>query len=566
MRLSEFFMGEKSISDAGKMPQGTSAQGNIVRNDSANRQLQSLTPGQTIQGEVVARNGNEVSIRLPDDTMLQARIDGNINLEVGKLMTFEVKSNGHSLMLGPLFTNMAMDVNVMKALDMASLPINQTTVTMTRQLMEAGMPIDKNALQQLYREANLFPQANVSDLINLHQLGMPVNEDNVAQMASYRNLTYQLVTGLNNVMDALPDVFSHLVQTRDTQGAVNLFGQLLQIVGGASEAMSGEVTEAGNSAGTNTGISSETVTENPNGANTEAAILDAEDKTLIQNVIKDTVSAFEEISESLTKGQKPSAELTGVASEKSMAGETVSEETIQGKAMPREIVARQMKALFENLPQGAEQKELLKSLLKPMLDMLERQWTIKPEEIADKERVEELYKRLDKQLKGLVHALENAGETESVAFKVTHQLAKNVDFLQQVNQAYTYVQLPIRLQQGKAHGDLYVYTNKKHLASNDGQISALLHLDMEHLGPVDVYVTMAGEKVNTAFQVCDDEMLDFLMGHMELLTDRLQKRGYQCSFEMKVRNQEESPEGGIASLLKQEKGVPLSEYSFDVRT
>jgi flagellar hook-length control protein FliK len=130
---------------------------------------------------------------------------------------------------------------------------------------------------------------------------------------------------------------------------------------------------------------------------------------------------------------------------------------------------------------------------------------------------------------------------------------------------YTYVQLPLRLQQGEAHGDLYVYANKKNLAAKDGPISALLHLDMEHLGPVDVYVSMNDAKVNTKFYLQDDEMLDFIMGHMDILTERLQKRGYNCTFEMQVRNQEEEEQSSIQKLLQQENHIPLAEYAFDIR-
>ena len=115
-------------------------------------------------------------------------------------------------------------------------------------------------------------------------------------------------------------------------------------------------------------------------------------------------------------------------------------------------------------------------------------------------------------------------------------------------------------------GHLSVYTNKKHLGVRDGKISALLHLDMEHLGPVDVYVSMMNENVSTKFYVRDDEMLDFLNQNMDMLTARLQKRGYSCSCQMQVRDSGEESRGGIHNLLQKEKQVPLVEYAFDVRT
>ena len=133
---------------------------------------------------------------------------------------------------------------------------------------------------------------------------------------------------------------------------------------------------------------------------------------------------------------------------------------------------------------------------------------------------------------------------------------------------YTYVQLPLRLQQRDTQGELYVYTNKKKLSSQDGTVSALLHLDMEHLGSVDVHVSLKGSKVNTRFYLRDDDMIDFMAQHMDVLTKRLQKRGYDCSCSMTVREKGESEatKGGLEPVLRQNKGIMLSHYAFDVRT
>ena len=54
---------------------------------------------------------------------------------------------------------------------------------------------------------------------------------------------------------------------------------------------------------------------------------------------------------------------------------------------------------------------------------------------------------------------------------------------------------------------------------------------------------------------------------MDLLTERLQKRGYDCSYTVNVGNaggRENS--GGLGPLLGQDRGVMLSQYAFDVRT
>ena len=151
MKLSQMFTGQTQVGEVMHREE-THAQQTAKNTASINRQIRSLVPGQTISGEIVGRNGGEVQIKLADDMVLNARVDRNLNIEIGKNMTFEVKNNGSALTLSPLFTNVSTDVNVLKALDMAALPVNRTSVEMTEKLMEAGLPVNRNTLLQVYRE------------------------------------------------------------------------------------------------------------------------------------------------------------------------------------------------------------------------------------------------------------------------------------------------------------------------------------------------------------------------------------------------------------------------------
>ena len=119
----------------------------------------------------------------------------------------------------------------------------------------------------------------------------------------------------------------------------------------------------------------------------------------------------------------------------------------------------------------------------------------------------------------------------------------------------------------EAHGDLYVYTNKKSLAKKDGNVSALLHLDMENLGPLDVYVTMQKNlnKVSTNFTVKDEAALNLIAGHIHILNERLEKRGYSMKADFQVRK-EDAPTNVMQEILDQNKNISvLSKTSFDMR-
>lgn len=521
---------------------------NNANTDQVNRQIRALVPGQTLRGEVVSREGNNAQIRLLQDVLVDAKVDADIRLELGQNITFQVKNNGQTLNLSPLFTNMATEGTVLKALDMASLPVNENTVAMTKQLMDAGLPIDKNTLQQIWHESNAFPDAEILDLVNLHRVELPVTEENITQMASYRNLTHQLTAGIAETGESLTNMLQGLVESGDIEQAATIYSEVLELL--AFEDAAGET------------VTGQQQTEGPlpePGVDVTVTSEEAE-----QMPVQPSATAPEAVPGQKTIIEEPTETASG-------NGQTIKENPGAEKTQE----APQLQNLQKLLKQGLETKDipLLRSILHNSkvaelpAKLLADRWSIKPEDVESPEKVEELYQKLGKQLKGLSNLLEENGQRGSSAYQNVTNLSQNVDFLQQINQTYAYIQLPLHLRQGEHKtGELFVYTNKKNLARKDGQVSALLHLDMEHLGPLDVYVTLKDTKVSTKFYVQNDAILDYLEANMDVLTERLQKRGYDCKCETTLRTELQQTAQAMAPLLKTEGSVPVAQYAFDVRT
>lgn len=521
---------------------------NNANTEQVNRQIRALVPGQTLRGEVVSREGNNAQIRLLQDVLVDAKVDADIRLELGQNITFQVKNNGQTLNLSPLFTNMATEGTVLKALDMASLPVNENTVAMTKQLMDAGLPIDKNTLQQIWHESNAFPDAEILDLVNLHRVELPVTEENITQMASYRNLTHQLTAGIAETGESLTNMLQGLVESGDIEQAATIYSEVLELL--AFEDADGET------------VTGQQQTEGPlpePGVDVTVTSEEAE-----QMPVQPSATAPEAVPGQKTIIEEPTETASG-------NGQTIKENPGAEKTQE----APQLQNLQKLLKQGLETKDipLLRSILHNSkvaelpAKLLADRWSIKPEDVESPEKVEELYQKLGKQLKGLSNLLEENGQRGSSAYQNVTNLSQNVDFLQQINQTYAYIQLPLHLRQGEHKtGELFVYTNKKNLARKDGQVSALLHLDMEHLGPLDVYVTLKDTKVSTKFYVQNDTILDYLEANMDVLTERLQKRGYDCKCETTLRTELQQTAQAMAPLLKTEGSVPVAQYAFDVRT
>ena len=562
------------------------------------KMVKSLVPGTTIQGEIIAKNGNEVQIRIDKDTVLQARLEQDVNVEEGQNIRFQVKNNGTTLTLSPLLTNTAQADNVYKALQMAGLPINESTVAMTDEMMKLGMSIDSRSLQNMFKDVVTHTDASATDVVFLHKMDMPLTESNLRQIQNYTELQHEVVKGMQDVTDALQGLINSTGGADIAAGAdvaagatgvdadtltqyQNLVKELISdtlmgmLPDGAGAA--GDVT-VGNPAGGITGadltgevpaggISGDALAAGVSGAALAGeALADAPlsgNAALLKGVLQDAT-----FSELLNNGLVTEEEAAGFLKE---AAGLLTE---KGITLSGNTTQEMMKALLDITAGNTQEAESLQRLFsgKVWKNLLERsvktQWSLTPETLPKEGEVGKVYEKIIKSLHTLNETLQQSGAQNTALQESITNLSENIDFMNQLNQMYTYVQLPLKMQNGEKNGELYVFTNKRSLAEKDGEVSALLHLTMEHLGPLDVYVKMNQGKVSTEFTVEKEETLLFLEKNMSILTDRLQKRGYDISCKMKVKDEAGEPENPVERLLTEKQNGAVSvhaQYAFDVR-
>lgn len=567
-------------------------------------QIRNVKPGQTLKGEVIAKDGNAVQIRLDRDTVIHARLDRDMNIGVGQNLTFEVQKQSQNggksgIALRPLYENLTQDANVLKALSAASIPLSEDTAAMVSQLMRAGLSIDIDSLQGMYKDMMAFPEAALEDLAALRKLGLPINEENLQQIAAYRNLEHQILGGVEKLSEEASAMLLDLVDT-DPTGAGRILHEMLRIFGAEStmEGVPGKTAEI-----------VETTENSAAGAVREniAEAVSKDGAVILKNAMTESVLDLQAAEDGIKTGAEDGAkagagqEQPAVVSGNGNAeaadvrggnfkdtllqrlpeGEArlaFSEKLIQMGASP-ELAAGvrdgsiSMQELSDEIVRLLERGDFTKRAFRELLgnggfknllqNRMEENMLLRTDESFGKDAVTKLYSRLQEQTARLARALQGARAENSSMGKSVNQLRENVDFLNQLNQTFTYVQLPLKLSGQNAHGDLYVYTNKKNLARKDGTVSALLHLDMEHLGSIDIYVALSHEKVSTKFYLEREELMDFLEQNMHILNERLSSRGYQMSCEVLTR---EKPVKIIEEMMKQDGAASvLTQYSFDVR-
>ena len=196
--------------------------------------------------------------------------------------------------------------------------------------------------------------------------------------------------------------------------------------------------------------------------------------------------------------------------------------------------------------------------------VIEKQWLLQPEELKQEHKVSGLYERLEQQLSQMEEAVRATGITQNTFLQTASQVHGNLEFMNQMNQIYHYVQLPLKMSGQNANGELYVYANRKNLRDPDAELTAFLHLDMEQLGSTDVSVRMQNRSVRTNFYLEDDASYDLVEKHLEVLNKRLKSKGYQSSITVTHEKKDISFKENIVKKGKATVGS-LHRYSFDVR-
>ena len=472
-----------------------------------------LTAGTILSGKIIEQNGNDLLLILDNGQSLSAKLSGDMDIAVGQTLSFEVKSNNaEQTELRPLYTNLDAAPMALSALNEASLPPTERNISMVRNMMEEGMSISKQSLLDMVSHLNDNPNVNTETLVQMQKLGLDMDESSIHQFENYKNFEHKILGDVLNLSEGLSNVFDDVTAVSDEDNAILKASSLLDL-------------------------------------------LDEQDFTKNSIPIEQNETSIKE---------KISALFDSL-------------ETFQPDTDNNQIV-RDINTLVKTYlsnPQVflEDDKENLKELLRnpdfkeTIKDSINKMLTLKPEEIKEEGKIEALYKKiLETGNKALDILSEYTAET-SQTVKSAQNLTDNVQFMNQLNEMLTYVQLPLKFSEENAHGDLYVYTNKKKLQQNDGNFSALLHLDMEHLGPMDVHVAMQQEKVSTHFYMKDEATLDFIEANIHILNERLTKKGYSMNTVVSVNEEHKSM---VDTFLEDKAGdgtvsSSLSTFSFDVR-
>ena len=573
--------------------------------------LEELSSGSVFEGTVSSVKNGKVTLALSDGQTITARLSGKVPLSQGTPMFFQVKSNdGVTIEIKP-YTGAGSGGNpiLTNALTEGTVPVTERNLAMVDAMMKEQMPIDKQSLLNMARIANMNPGVDITTVVNMTKLGIPVSPEMAAQFENYMTDEHAILQEMDQAMNELADLAGSKNLTPDqavqmnqkivtillpeqtvTGAQVNAEGQIEtggqttaegQIVTGGQTTAEGQILTDGRLGAEEQTVNGEQTTtagqaiQEGTGGQALGDVLSEQQFSslgrLLQNIpsLVESTKLFPEAMEqdifidTLEDESVAQNLMTEDAAWKAADGKTALDKNLTVSDFLRTV----SQILSENNGMASQSIQKLfgsdayKSLLR---NVMEQQWLIQPEALKQEKKISQLYEKLEQQMRQVEDALKEAGVTKTRFPETAAEVRGNIEFMNQLNQAYTYVQVPLKLSGQNANGELYVYTNKKNLRDPDAELSAFLHLDMEHLGSTDVSVKMQHRNVKTNFYMADDASYDLVEKYLPILEQKLKDKGYQCTITMTKEEKKVSFGDDFLRKDMPQTGT-LHRYSFDVR-
>lgn len=573
--------------------------------------MEELSSGSVFEGTVSSVKNGKVTLALSDGQTITARLSGKVPLSQGTPMFFQVKSNdGVTIEIKP-YTGAGSGGNpiLTNALTEGTVPVTERNLAMVDAMMKEQMPIDKQSLLNMARIANMNPGVNITTVVNMTKLGIPVSPEMAAQFENYMTDEHAILQEMDQAMNELADLAgssdltpNQAVQMNqkivtillpeqtatgapvNTEGQIETGGQITaegQIVTGGQTTAEGQILTDGRLGaeeqtvnGEQTTTAGQAIQEGTGGQAIGEVLSDQQFSSLgrlLQNIpsLVESTKLFPEAMEqdifidTLEDESVAQNLMTEDAAWKAADGKTALDKNLTVSDFLRTV----SQLLSENNGMASQSIQKLfgsdayKSLLR---NVMEQQWLIQPEALKQEKKISQLYEKLEQQMRQVEDALKEAGVTKTRFPETAAEVRGNIEFMNQLNQAYTYVQVPLKMSGQNANGELYVYTNKKNLRDPDAELSAFLHLDLEHLGSTDVSVKMQHRNVKTNFYMADDASYDLVEKYLPILEQKLKDKGYQCTITMTKEEKKVSFGDDFLRKDMPQTGT-LHRYSFDVR-
>lgn len=559
--INQYYSNVNNNSSQATQPQGV---------EQLTQALNALKAGTVFEGTVNSIRGSQVLLGLSSGQNITARLLADVGLSVGESVFFQVKKNdGQEITIKPVSIGASSGNPIISdALKSASLPVNDQTIAMVDEMIKNHLPIDSKSIAEMGRSVLMNPEADPRAAVVLKGLGLPVDSEMLSLVSNYKEGGGAIFNDVENLSEQAADIIAANPETLDD--VADIFTDVYMdgddsISDGILAQQNPDEETLETDEGFDMPLSMTDVRED---AQTEAtgnqAVAEWNREDLPKGTIGNTLDgkSFQKIADFLESNQTMKDTFPGLFDKNG---------SLKPDAKTSDVFLA-VKWLFDASGNDFTARHIKSSGFGELLKgIIEDKYTLTPEQIVNKESVNDSYNSIQKDMDSIQkQAAEKLPDTLVQKLSVAAEsVNSNVNFVKEVNTVYNYIQIPLKLSNQNATGQLYVYADRKKKKWNpDEPITAFLHFDLENLGSTDISIKLLKKNLDTKFALADDISYDLIENNIHFLQEKLESMGFTCNVTVTDADvKRDFVDDFLKQDVKQTKinGKQIMRYSFDVR-
>lgn len=559
--INQYYSNVNNNSSQATQPQGV---------EQLTQALNALKAGTVFEGTVNSIRGSQVLLGLSSGQNITARLLADVGLSVGESVFFQVKKNdGQEITIKPVSIGASSGNPIISdALKSASLPVNDQTIAMVDEMIKNHLPIDSKSIAEMGRSVLMNPQADPRAAVVLKGLGLPVDSEMLSLVSNYKEGGGAIFNDVENLSEQAADIIAANPETLDD--VADIFTDVyMDGDDSISDGILAQQNPAEETLETDEGFDMPlSMTDVREDARTEAtgnqAVAEWNREDLPKGTIGNTLDGkgFQKIADFLESNQTMKDTFPGLFDKNG---------SLKPDAKTSDVFLA-VKWLFDASGNDFTARHIKSSGFGELLKgIMEDKYTLTPEQIVNKESVNDSYNSIQKDMDSIQkQAAEKLPDTLVQKLSVAAEsVNSNVNFVKEVNTVYNYIQIPLKLSNQNATGQLYVYADRKKKKWNpDEPITAFLHFDLENLGSTDISIKLLKKNLDTKFALANDISYDLIENNIHFLQEKLESMGFTCNVTVTDADvKRDFVDDFLRQDVKQTKinGKQIMRYSFDVR-
>lgn len=449
------------------------------------KSMTTLQSGDKFRATILDIKRNEVTIKLSDGNIITAKSLIVPDTHIGDSMEFTVQANkdGQILlsMLSKEQSNQQQINTLLNILSSAGIIPSDEAIEIVRTLIENGLPINKNSVQNTIQTLKANPQLDMETLAFMLKEDIAITSENIEQV----KLTADNELQLKNQIDELAFKLVGIDEPQIRRETLAIF--LPEFI---------------------ENYNSEAVNQLKNfAASLQQNILNTIEPELKKDFMEVSNLVVEKATEIIKDGGdiKQIVEIfTNNSSEKIMT----SVKDFLSSLLEFEFTFKEPKA------------EFIAKAIKESLFI----------DIKASQDLNNYYQQFhNKIIKTLSVTEKGASENTREASKILSELKNNIEFMNNINKFQEFIQIPFKLTDTNNQANLYIFNDKKGTKLSKDKASVLLALDLSMLGHFEAFIQKDFKNISCQFRTMDKKVQALVQINMPKLQFALKQKGYNLS-------------------------------------